>query len=89
MKLKEVLEVYGFEFDEEMGFYICDDWILSMDKEEIENTIRDFDDGERICIMNREDYKKGMKYMIENVSDCGVWIFGNLEDCVELMEEYY
>lgn len=82
-----VSEVVCNGFDDEIEVYVFGDWMICKSKSEVKNVVRSYNDGCRICWMNRDRYVKGCEFVLNDMCSCGVWICGSVEECLSIIEE--
>lgn len=61
------------------------DWLITKSKGYVDGLVYGYENGARICWMNKEEYKYGYKYVLTNTSDDGVWICKNVYECLRIM----
>lgn len=91
---KELLVNVGFEImsgsefynEEEMGeLGEKGEWIIYKDRKYIKGIWEAFDEGARICMMNRN--RKG-SYILYNMGDEEIWICKDVDECLDIIDEY-
>ena len=82
-----MLREFGFEYDEECNVWRRDDWSICEDGECVEELKSDYEDGCRICWMNKDRYVDGLEFVLSDDCNDGVWFCGSVEECLSIIEE--
>ena len=82
----EIVEGCKFYNDEEMGeLGEKGEWVIYKDRKYVKRLWEMFDEGHRICMMNGN--RKG-SYILENIGDDGVWVCKDIDECLDMIDEY-
>lgn len=82
-----MLREFGFEYDEECNVWRRNDWSICISKKEVKKLKNMYDEGCRICWMNRERYVNGLEFVLSDDCSCGIWFCGSVEECLSIIEE--
>lgn len=84
----------GFEKDEFEDFdgrkvvkYNFDYFSVSFDRNEMRYLINSYNEGNRVCLMNKFEFDDDCRILVVDEMSCGFWIFSNLEDVYRLIED--
>jgi|LSQX01.2.fsa_nt_gb hypothetical protein len=83
----------GFEKDEFLGFdkkvvkYNYEYFSISFDRNEMRDLINKYNEGSRICLMNKFEFDDDCRILVVDEMSCGFWMFSNLEDAYRLIED--
>ena len=82
-----MLKEFGFEYKEECDIWLYEDWSICISKNEVKKLKKMYDEGCRICWMNRDRYVRGLEFVLSDDCNDGVWFCGSVEECLSIIEE--